>query len=314
MVLIAKQKIVKNKEETMKKTYISFMSNLFIWLLIITPLFTQEKKVTLLEEVIAGIKYNESLLKDWRLTCIETIKPKDKPSWEEIWVWAEKGEKLYREKKEKDKNTPLSIVSFDGEVLRIWSNNNKAGIKVPTHKDFVDCFFITVGPLHLFKILRYLEKPLLTILEKEKGNITVNLSDKIEYINGHPCYLLEIIWRGKEIGNYYLEYQLWIDYQRGFRPIKMTEAMKDKNGNPHLKSIIEVEIEKFGENFWFPVKGKIEGWVYDEKSGIRAHTTYGLILKNIEINTELPDTFFKIRFPKGTMVYDDRTGVNYTIE
>jgi len=263
----------------MKKIILRFMSGLIIWFLVITILlFAQEKKVTLLEEVIAGIKYNESLLKDYKFTCFQTIKPQNTPPWEEVWVWGVKGKKLYREKKEKGKDTPHTIVSFDGEVLRIWGNNNKAIIKVPTDKDFLNSFFITVG------------------------------------INSHPCYLLEIIWKGKEVGPYYIEYQLWIDYKRGFRPIKMIEAIKDKNGNPSLKDVIEVELEKFGENIWFPIKGKIEGWVYDEKGGIRAHTIYELTLKNIEINTGLLDTFFKIQFPKGTKVYDDRTGVNYNVE
>jgi len=37
-------------------------------------------------------------------------------------------------------------------------------------------------------------------------------------------------------------------------------------------------------------------------------------LQNIEINKGIPDSFFQIKFPPGTKVWDERTGVSYIVK
>ena len=93
----------------------------------------------LLEEIVEGIKYHNSLIKDWKAICEITVRTDDGKIIKEEEVWAKKGEKIYREKRNEDGGISY-IVSFDGEVLRITGDNKKGLIKIPTESDLRRAF------------------------------------------------------------------------------------------------------------------------------------------------------------------------------
>ena len=65
-----------------------------IFTLLIIPTITEGASI------IAGMKYNESLLKDWKVVCIEKSRNIDERNFSKrISIWAKKDNKVYRAEK-----------------------------------------------------------------------------------------------------------------------------------------------------------------------------------------------------------------------
>jgi len=275
----------------------SVIQGIFFLFLMIS---TISQGVSMLEEIIAGMKHNESLLKDWKVVCIEKSRNIDKPSFNKyLLIWAKKGDKLYREKKIGDK--VVNVVSFDGEVIRVLGKNNKALIDVPTESILMNVFCGSPCLLHLFQIPFFQFKPWWEILN-DRENFITSVSQTIEKTKSQSCFVVEIIQKNSDF-----KYILWIAPDKGFRPIKTIMISK------HTKYLFTTKYEKF-DRVWFPISGKVEGEVRDDDGEILVHGIIEFELKNIEINKGISDSFFQIKFPKGTKVYDERTGVSYIVK
>jgi len=263
----------------------------------------------LLEEIVEGIKYHNSLIKDWKAICEITVRMDDGKVVKEEEVWAQKGEKLYREKRNEDGEISY-IVSFDGEVLRITGDNKKGLIKIPTESDLRRAFLNPVhSPLSLFKIVRLENKPIYSFLIEKEKNKTLEPIKKTK-VDKEECYLIKSTVQ-KEGGIF--RYTFYISPYYGFYPLKISIETENKYG--YTESQINNTYRKFG-NIWFLERSEIRNSLNFEKynKDYEGSTEYKVELKNIEINKEIPDSFFQIKFPSGTKVWDERTGISYIVK
>lgn len=263
----------------------------------------------LLEEIIAGIKYNKSLIKDWKAECYITVRFEDGTVERKKEIWAQKGEKIYREVREDEKVS--YIVSFDGELLRIVGDNKKALIKVPSENEINMAFFNpTTSPLSLCDVIKKFEnEPMEEFLSEKAKDKKIELVEEIK-IGQDKYYLVKATVRK---GIALFKYMFYIAPNYGFRPTKIIIETENKYG--WANSTIENIYHKYG-NIWFLKSSKIKSSLDFEaysKDYKKSTTIQEVELENIEINKGIPDSFFQIEFPKGTKVYDERTGVTYEV-
>jgi len=282
---------------------------------------SQENKI--LEQILTGMKYHQSLLKTWKLNCIlkgETLKSSvihKKGIHTYTEVWAQKGEKIYYEIKDNNGKTK-SICTFDGKILQVWGANKKAIISVPQEKKIQSTFFNSrFTPFHLLYLLSGTEKPIFELLE-EKDKIK-NLRIYEKEMKGEECYVVEFAYVERfpfnsKIWEEVYEYTLWLDKNKNFLPLKKIMIWKQQ-GEISLKIITtDITLQRFNDKIWFPVKAMQEGYVYNKGGEVRSHVITKMELQNIEINKGIPDSFFQIKFPPGTKVWDERTGVSYIVK
>jgi len=206
----------------------------------------------------------------------------------------------YTEQK-KTEDEILNIKSFDGEILRSWGKNNKALLQIPIESTLANIFCGTPCIFHLFQKPFAQLKTWVDILN-DRENFQVVLFPNTEKINNQSCYVLEATQKSSNF-----KYTLWIAPERGFMPVKSILTLK------HAKYLFITEYKKF-EQIWFPVSGKVEGLVKNEEGEILVHGIIEFEITDIEINKGIEDSFFQINFPKGTEVYDERTGINYIVK
>ncbi|MGB9677065.1 MAG: hypothetical protein ACPLZ9_00455 [Candidatus Ratteibacteria bacterium] len=296
-------------------------------LLLITKTVVFSSENLIFEQILAGLKYHQILIKDWKVKCIlkgKTLRapiPYEKETTPNVEIWASKQGKIYYERKKTGDFSDV-IVVFNGEILQVLGGNNKGAIQTPTERQIRNAFLSSkFTPFHLLNFLSLSEKPITDVLEKT--NQIKNLKITEEILNGEGCYLLdfifvdEIIYKGIK-GKQVYKYSLWLNKNKGFLPVKKIETwLQDENsGKKYVEGITEVtEIKKFEDDrIWFPIKAKQDGKVYNEDGSIRTHVLWEIKLETVEINKGIPDNFFEIKFPKGTKVWDERTGVTYEIK
>jgi len=290
------------------KIYNCLKKMFFLQLILIFCGYTE---TSLLEEIIAGIRYNNSLIKNWRAICKINVENEKKETIKEEELWAKKGDKIYREKR-KENGEISYVVSFDGENLRIWGNNKKGLIKVPTDDDLKRAFYNISSPLFLYEFVRFQNEPLINFLSNKSENKEIKFRGEINLQN-EKCYLIEVEVVKENLNS---KYQFYLSQSYGFYPVKTIIREKSKYGE--TQTITTTTFQKLG-NVIFPKKAVIESFMnftmspFGNLEDYKGSSTYILEFDKIEINKDIPDNFFQIEFPKETKVWDDRIGVNYTI-
>jgi len=269
---------------------------------------TGYSEVSLLEEIIAGIKYRENLIKDWKATCLIKTKYPDGKIETIKEIWAQKGAKIYREKiLQKENIEEVIIASFNEEILYVLhsiKNGRKRGvIDIPAKNVLKNAFFNSSISTSLFNTLFIKRKSIRECLLENSQKLYIQ---KINY-NSEECYLIK--WEEKE-GEAIFNFTIFISPVKGFLPLRIIENAKGK----------EIEMEILTDNTYVKY-----GDIYFLRKSIQHRTTYiknlekrenidEIEVENVEINKDIPDSFFEIKFPEGTKVYDERTGVTYEIK
>ncbi len=147
-----------------------------------------------------------------------------------------------------------------------------------------------------------LNEPIGAFLEKiltEEGPEGISLEGE-EYVDSTLCQIVQATSR-IENGRVYT---LWLAPEYGCRMLKFDR----RDSNEHVEA--RIHYRKIGDSGWFPRE-----IVLDRKFGEKhvIHQTLAA-LDNWRINISLPDSLFRIRFPKGTRVDDRWTRRIYTVK
>lgn len=102
--------------------------------------------------------------------------------------------------------------------------------------------------------------------------------------------------------------KVWLVPSLMYRPI-LIEVIKD-----NIKSIIKITQKKNEENTIFPQLIEIDKYDISNNIPILKSKEQLIIHDDFEINKDLPDSLFKINFPKGITVLDQRINKNYIVE
>lgn len=273
--------------------------------IIITGVFGNE--TSLIEEISAGLKSQDSLIKSLKMTCKITIVNNKGNIIKEKRIWVIKGEKIYMKKL--NENGEVSyIVSFNGELLKILGENKKGGIKTPTQNEIKKAFFNITSPLVFFKTvgLEWGDIPISSFILKKYKNNEINSLKKLGDI-----YLIEIFTRKKDTD---IKYQFYVSSFYTFRPVKIIITTENKYGKTEV--FVSNNYQKYNE-IAIPLERKIESKVdfpNFHSGSYSGSSIYSIKFEDIEVNKEIPDSFFDIKFPPGTQVYDERTGKTYEIK
>jgi len=288
-----------------------------IFLILIVGVFISllaSEKDLCLEEIIAGIKHSESLIKSWRVKSYVVSYTSKGEKIEDTRIWVKKGDKIYMEQFGK-KGERKVVASYDGEILRVWSNNKKAIIEIPTNQKLRGVFSREFSPYNLFDLVPGEMQSFSEFLSQKSENKRVKLSG-MEMMDGRKCYKIEVEKFFPETKMRDIS-RIFICPEFGFRPLKIEGELLNKNGRIVSKGLLNYEYTKI-KNIWFVKKVRkfsemnFSEEEYDER--FRGSTRWIIEFKDIKVNEEIPDSFFRIEFPPGTRVWDERTGVSYIVK
>ena len=245
-----------------------------------------------LETIIAGIKYNDSLVKSGKGHCIlEYPTSRQEPKVE--YFYAFDGIKIRCDSHSKAR--PNIVQIFDGEKL-IDINRSKTPFRINIYggSAAVDA---VMDPrywglyYHGKSLGEYLEENAIKVLKKE------NVSKKL-------CYVIQAKRdpRGGLIN-------FWIAPHKGFRCVKLQHGTSYRGKSNKKKSIPSINTtivlyQKLRGGIWFP---KAAGFVAlnKTKSKDRVIIAYNIIIKDFELNVDVSN-LFRFDIPPETKVYDHR--------
>lgn len=134
---------------------------------------------------------------------------------------------------------------------------------------------------------------------------SVIVRDQVEPIDGHPCYVVEVIPTNRSQHSL-----VWVDFQRDYRVLRL-EKYTDQGGK--LFENLQVRLDhiklKQIEGIWLPVQGN-RSYPWSPNAGIR---TLVVDVNSVKLNQGIPEDMFSIDFPKGCIVEDERTQKKYTV-
>jgi outer membrane lipoprotein-sorting protein len=247
-----------------------------------------------LDYVITGIEYNISLVKDVKVDyLVEAQTGKDIA--EHTCTWVSKGEKEYLETKMYvGGNLELrDEASFDGQkgMTLNHSGRNKSGvISAEKPSPIVDRF----NPRSLYGSVWH--KDLITELK----NGSVHLLPQ-ESVSGVPCYVLQ--GKADEPGEFY--YKIWIDPDRGFRPLRIEWLVNSRL----VARTSDITLSQVTKDIWFPTVVTRE--IFDSKGNL--YETDRMTVNSISVNQGQPDDAFALKYESGTDVWDKIANVGYTL-
>ncbi|MCP4449907.1 MAG: hypothetical protein GY809_00480 [Planctomycetes bacterium] len=134
---------------------------------------------------------------------------------------------------------------------------------------------------------------------------SVTVRDRVEQVDGHPCYVLEAIPSGHSP-----QIRAWVDFQRDHRVLRL-EHYTEQGGKPfeHLRVRLDHIKLKRIEGIWLPVQGS-RSYPWNPHAGIQ---TVVVDVESIKLNQGIPADMFSIDFPKSCIVEDERTQKKYTV-
>lgn len=135
------------------------------------------------------------------------------------------------------------------------------------------------------------------------------LSEK-EYIEEDECFVvyLEKFWKkgdSRYERRHGFGYKIWICPEKGFFPRKIEIWIPGRKKPLYIFG--PIVLKKFKGDIWFPIKTDIV-YPFAKKSEYSKQT---IEYTDIKINQGIKDEEFGIKFPKGTEVYDERTGIEF---
>ncbi len=263
-----------------------------------------------LKDITMGVGYNESLIKDWQAQVVIEYRrlKEEKPFMHWETSWAQKGRKLYFDRRKfKSKGTEgwkewIRVKgTFDGEKSRIWSSaNNKGSIHASRHGS-LDSSWTFPSKLGL-ELHDYSKRYLSKLITEGR----VKLREKTQEVDGHHCYVLDVKVAGEGI-----EYEIFMDVKRGFRPIRIIEYALGWNLKRKgiLRVVDDIQLEQFGD-VWVPVSGVVKAYSWDSGESTYAQDIT-ITTKKVKVNSGIVDDLFVLKFEDGTEVWNDLTKTWY---
>lgn len=300
------------------RTFVTLLTFLIMMGLVPVVLKAQET----FESLIKGAKYNDSLISNGKirykvyLTYNDTSLAKLKegtarvafedPSTEYFLVFKRQELLRYEFKsirEQKRKGLPikrLPIVekyAYDGEKLTALSSDGSSLDGEIRDREEKGVMVLHTDPREFG--LMVLRQPLGEVLGKGKVNL-----ETMEEVNGHKCYKLDVTFPEEKTLK---RAEIWIDPSVGyrFRRIRVYGPEGRK-----VCSIDSIGFKEVKEGIWFPVEGVQK--LYSFRRGILTETKR-LIVEEVKLNTDIPESCFEIKFPKGVSVYDFRTNESFIV-
>lgn len=122
-------------------------------------------------------------------------------------------------------------------------------------------------------------------------------------LNGVDCEGFKLNWL--KVGRIKPDFELWVAVDKGMLPMlfKMTDGL----GNV----VLEIEVLETAESkgLWYPKKAKSS---INDGRGAQV-LKYEIVVNNFVLNPEIDPNIFKMKFPVGTTVVDDRIKESYEV-
>ena len=207
-------------------------------------------------------------------------------------VFALKGDKVFFQKQEPSFAGMKKVAwAWDGQIV---TQLDYAGLAGTVSSD-TSCFELYHDtPFHFGGFCDSRRRALSDLIAA--GETTLH-SDP-EVINGHSCVVVETLCEGKG------RKKFWLDPQRGFRPCRL-ESFTSK-GTPSIYK--DIELVEYPHNIWFPAAAVHLSYMPRFRSDSSLEPELLAIrhcrVSDVEINSGLPDSLFRVNFPPGTEVYD----------
>jgi beta-lactamase regulating signal transducer with metallopeptidase domain/polyhydroxyalkanoate synthesis regulator phasin len=172
---------------------------------------------------------------------------------------------------------------------------------------------------------------------------SVSISDNVEFIDGHPCYVIEAVNLVTDPSvNWAYDVRAWVDYQRDYRLLKF-EKCRSISGNNRFK-VVSRRVDnirlKQVDGIWLPVEGSSTTFSTNDYGPPKGMTLAQFValpaeeqkqvgvfkltpmapprrlevdVKSIRLNKGIPPERFTVVFPDGCEVYNEFTGNRYVI-
>ncbi|MHB9028598.1 MAG: hypothetical protein ACYC9O_07515 [Candidatus Latescibacterota bacterium] len=203
---------------------------------------------------------------------------------------------------------PHEAFAYDGEKVYQYTEGVFADDAIPPKTGSIEKELGYI-PLDRFDPrfigMTVLNEPVGSFLEtvyRENGPESVVIL-KEEYVDSTLCRVVQAAPRKNptEKGRVYT---LWLAPEYGWRMLKFDRR------NSEEQATARIHYRKIGDAGWFPRE-----IVLDRKLGDKHDIHQTLVsLADWEINIPLPDSLFRIDFPRGTRVTDRWTGRTYTVK
>lgn len=297
----------------------AFQIGFIFFVLSQVPSVAASEKPVDLSDIIAHIRLNNEIIKDYQLKYktsqkflyriqfdakrnVANLKPlsrKDRSKSQDKDIFcAIKGNKWFYEQDSADNINNQSYHSkhaFDGKIQRAFHDRKTSmtGVVFPLNyhrrlEEVVtyDQFFANLRYASIFEHLTSNE-------ERE-----VTLKPRKEVLLGTPCYVIESVVKDTDLINVF-----WISPNHGFRPLRMDQIMKGGDRYSYLITAMK----HIAEEIWLPAQARFE--VY-KKAGDRDSEVLFSVLEmktdpsTIKVNSGIDDERFDLTFPHGTQVDD----------
>jgi len=253
-----------------------------------------------LNTIIKNIKFNDSLIVslkgEFEFVINSYLSPSVKKALEKSYLrlkpyeksnvlWAVQGEKIRNDFisiDEKEDTTLKYQRVFDGEVSTEFSPKDKRAYI--NDKKAIESY---TDPLFYVGLKHHDGHYWGEVLEKNRDRVSLEKSD---IIGDYSCYIIKI-----ELEDGYV-FKVWIAPEIGYRPVKV----ESYNSQKKLVYIKEPKYKKYTDNIWFPAEGVYSLYADNGKKWEEEKIT----VVECSINEKIPDDFFSIKFPSGTLIFD----------
>ncbi len=299
-------------------------------------------------ELVAKIIESEKKIKDIQLHMTCTIPARNHTFYEFDWGY-EHGKEFYsgikhlRDSRTETYETVKITQAFDGEkrwLLRVDPDAQRpgGGILEPDYTTFR-------GMMTFNTLLGFDAKELgrLSFAEAIAQAESISVRDKVEFIDGHPCYVIEAINLETDPSvDWAYDVRAWIDYQRDYRLLKF-EKYRSISGKNRFKvvsrQVDNIKLKKI-DGIWLPIQGdrtsfstnvirppkgmtraQFAALPTEEREQVGVFKLTPMVptrrleidVESIRLNKGIPAERFTIVFPDGCEVYDEFTSKRYVV-
>lgn len=300
------------------------------------------------QELVAKIIESERRIEDIQLHMTCTIPARNLVFYEYDWGY-DSGKEFYAGFQNSTKpgrneisRTTQITRAFDGQ--NEWSLRVSSEDKQPRGAIFKPSFSLrstmTFNTLLGFDAK---ERSRLSFGEAIAQAESISVRDKVEFIDGHPCYVIEAVNLVTDTSvNWAYDVRAWIDYQRDYRLLKF-EKYRSISGKNRFKVVsrrvdnikliqvdgiwlpIEGSRTTFSTNDYGPPKGmtlaQFAALPMEEQKQVGVFKLTPMApprrlevdVKSIRLNKGIPPERFTVAFPDGCEVYNEFTGKRYVV-
>lgn len=316
------------------KRIIKFKNIILFGSLVFSISIYPQENILKKEFILQGLKYHLSLIEDAQASCTLVVEDSSGMKIIRQMEWKYKPSKgkeymrivIMEETKSQKKMIKTIKASLDyfhqkgielaifGEGVKLSSRPEAYILNTGRIWTFTNRSFFTIPPSSLFWLLW----PGVTI-EDVLTDPNSEVLPKKEFIDGDECCVVYLPKFSRfpskfsvhppekdflERWGYSGGYKIWIAIKKGFFPKRIETWAADKIDQPFV--VFEtITLKNFGKEIWFPTQAVFFFPVSKHPKKTIINYT------NIKINQGIKDEEFEIKFPKGTEVYDERTGIEF---